>query len=103
MNISNYEDYVPFFATDSDESYLLGVQYRDRNISVQLLMFNDNEEVYPFQSYTSYVFDVEPEIAEEVIDNAIDYILTQFDTNGTRSEMVEHFRELATVVEGFCD
>ena len=103
MAISNYEDYVPLFAIDSDESYLLGVQYRDRNISVQLLMFNDNEEVYPFQSYTSYVFDVEPEIAEEVIDNAIDYILTQFDTNGTRSEMVEHFRELAIVVENFCD
>ena len=102
MTISNHENYVPFFSTDSNESYLLGVQYRDGNISIQLHLFNDNEEVYPFQTYSAYVFEVESEIAEEVIDNAIDYILTEFDTNCTRSEMIDAFHALVPVVEGFC-
>lgn len=102
MTISNYENYIPFFSTNSNESYLLGVQYRDGNISIQLHLFNDNEEVYPFQTYSAYVFEVEPEIAEEVIDNATDYILTEFDTNLTHNEMVDAFRSLVPVVEGFC-
>ena len=102
MNISNTENYVLFFNTENTESYLLGIHYIHGNIGIVLHMFSDNEEIYPFQTYSAYVFDVNPERVEEIVENTTEFILDSWDLNCTHSEIIEHFHELVPIVERYC-